>query len=171
MFLTITFLSVIIGTGLSSIIFSVPKTWRYAVLIPVVTLLINYVIFSYNDLYRFNNMWDNSNHAVTFLSDKLQPGDKVLVESGGTAILAGYQKNHPTNFSTFDWINYEGKSGEAAYKAAVKDAYFKYIELEGKGQQGTTIFSSLHAMVSQNLGGNYRQIYSQNGFMIYERTY
>ncbi len=169
---TIYFLSCMIGIGYAGLVKKARGKAAQALLITLFTLsLVFYWARSSADAQRFNHLWANSSAALQYLGKTARSGDRILAESGGTAVLATYDRNFPTNTATFDWFVYHKQTGEKAYLSAVKDGYFDIIELEGEGQQGDAIFSQLHNKVYAALAGNYQKAYSRNGFVIYHRVF
>jgi len=169
---TVCFLSIIAGIGIAELTQYIKNTSELSLLLLVLSGgIFFYISLSFQDFYRFNVLWNNSTAALSYLSKNVYSGEKILAESGGTAILATYDKNFPTNTTTFDWFVYRKQTGEKAYLNAVKDGYFDIIELEGTDQQDNAIFSKLHNKVYAYLTGDYKKVYSRNGFVIYKRAY
>ncbi len=168
--LTIMFLAPICGIGIASLIKGVKfRIIRVALVTIFFFALGLYSTFSYNDAQRFNTKWANSTTILHYLASQVHNGDKVLAESGGTAILELYEKDYPTNVTTFDWFNYQGLEGKPAYISAVRDGYFDYIELEGPGQQGDQTVHQLRQELVPAMEENYSVKFINNGFYIYER--
>jgi hypothetical protein len=168
-FLSLGFMSMLAGLGISSLIklfkFSILKNIAY-VATAVMILVFGY--FSYKDLDRYNNAWPNANNMLAYLEHNTQPGDRILTEEGAASILAVYDKNYPFNMTTFDFFEYgDEASGDKAYTRAVRDGYFDYIELEEHDES----WSELRDQVTQNMGDNYTQVYSKDGFIIYKRAF
>jgi len=166
------FISPLAGIGIVALVRKVNiAIIKNALLLALTVCLGIYWVISYSNAQRFNRLWANSSKALSYLSTHVSSGDKILAESGGTAILSSYNKNFPTNTTTFDWFVYHKETGEKAYLDAVKDGYFDIIELEGLGQQDGAIFSRLHNKVYADLTGNYTKIYANNGFIIFKRSF
>ncbi|MCL4384248.1 glycosyltransferase family 39 protein [Patescibacteria group bacterium] len=171
-YLTVLFLSPLIGGGLAHLL-----DLRGAVLasrllaVNLIAILLIFTFVSYEEIYRFNNLWRNSNSVLSFLSTHVRPGDKVLSEVGASAILATYDNNFPTYTVTFDWFQYRNLTGQKAYLAAINDGYFDWIELDGGDETLEQIHSTMHNVVLENLAGNYTPIYNRDGYLVYKRSY
>lgn len=135
------------------------------------SVLVIYSVVNYRDIDWFNTMWRNSDEVLTYLNRKVQTGDKVLAEVGASAILATYDNNYPINTTTFDWFEYKNKSGYDAYISAIRDGYFKYIELDSPDISSVGIHSSLHNTVLANLNTSYAVDFHQDDFVVYKRQF
>ncbi|MDQ3239563.1 MAG: glycosyltransferase family 39 protein [bacterium] len=169
MFISVGFLSMIAGIGISGIIDLIKtQTYKNFAYMTVGVILVAYSYFSYLDLDRFNHMWPNTDNMLSFMKTEVKSGDKVLSESGASTILALYDKNYPFNITTFDFFEYGDDSNDntKAYSRAVRDGYFNYIELHDFSSQ-----NNIRERVAENLSGSYKNIYSKDGFNIYKRTF
>jgi len=132
----------------------------------LVCLAIVYTRNSFQVVSELEHEWRNTSSLGSFLSQRVEPGDKVLTENGGAVILILYDKIFPpTNIVTFDWINYSGITDERAYLQAVKDEYFDIIELDGQSEGNDILRDGLRAEMSDK----YSLIYTANNFEVYER--
>ncbi len=168
--LTVCFVAPITGIGMGYILKELKNSplqkFTYAILIVAIGF---YWFFSYKEAQSFNSRWANTSDILSHLNQVVQPGDKVLAESGGTALLALYNKNYPTNTTTFDWFSYHKIEGEEAYVNAVKDGYFDYIEIEAEGQQGDDMVKHMRSSIFASMTNTYEEEYTNNGFMIFRR--
>lgn len=132
---------------------------------------IEFAFVSYINLSHFNHLWQNSTPVLSYLSDHVRTGDKLLAEVGAGAILATYDQDSPTNVTTFDWFTYKDLIGDDAYIQAIRDGYFNYIELDGNTQSSGQIHSSLHNYVISSISSTlYQQVFNKKGFLVYERA-
>jgi 4-amino-4-deoxy-L-arabinose transferase-like glycosyltransferase len=172
-YLFLFFSSLIAGLGISNIAdFIIKKVKVKAFLYSGLTIvMLVFATASYIEAQRFNDLWSNNYNLLNYLSENEQPGDKVLVESGAAPILATYDKNFPTNTSTFDYFKYGQLEGEEAYRKAVKDGYFDLIQLEENTHAKSSNVSNMHTMVAENISSSYQLAYSKDGFLVYRRKF
>lgn len=137
----------------------------------VSVILLFFAYLSYVDIHYFNNMWEDSSKVLTYLKNNIEMGDKVLAEVGAGAILATFEKNYPPYTTTFDWFQYGELTGKQAYLSAINDGYFDWIELDSNSQTSQAIHSSMHNMVLENLSGNYKKVFSSDGFVVFKRSF
>ncbi|MCL5432697.1 MAG: hypothetical protein M1524_01090 [Patescibacteria group bacterium] len=166
LYLSVIFLSVIAGYGVSKAIFYKDRTVRLLteVLLPIVVIM--YIVTSYRIVIKHQSEWSNTMLLQSYLNQKVHPGDKVLTEEGGVVILALYDKIFPpTNIVTFDWINYSGLQDDPGYLRAVNDQYFDYIEI-GKEQDED---SPRRNKIRNAMAENYSVVYKKDNFEVYER--
>ncbi len=171
-FLTVIFLSPIIGIGLTNLI-QMPA-WKSARIILSTITLASLILFwqlSYTDLDHYNNFWTNTASIDNYLASSTHQGDKVLTETGPSIILATYNQNYPINITTFDWFEYQKLIGDKAYNQALQDGYFDFIELESTDLSKKSDRSDLHDLVASQLDPNYKLQYSLDGYEIYKRIY
>lgn len=172
-FLTIAFLSIIAGLGISNITSyisqRVVKAFSYTT---IYVLLLIFWLISYKDSQKFNSQWENATPVLNYLSEEIRPNDKLLTEAGPPAILATYERNYPINTTTFDWFEYHHNAqGDDSYAQAVKDGYFDVIEIEDENKDKNSLYSRVHKIVAENITDEYRLIYSKDGYQIFRRVY
>lgn len=172
-YLTIFFLSIASGLGLSYLgeflERHLPKVsfWYLGIF----TTLAVFWGSSYLNAQRFNSLWVNNTDALNELSKMQKPGDKVLAESGAAAILASYNKNLPTNITTFDYFRYQSRENDQAYINALNDGYFNLVELEDNNVPKSDLERQKHNLISKNLSNNYSLLYEKGNFLIYRRNF
>lgn len=172
-FLSIIFLSLVAGLGISEIIFFLAKklpSSLFASLGVLTSIFLVYLSFSFKAAAQFNDSWPNSNQVLSVLNQKVKSEDRILAQSGADVILSLYNRNFPTNTSTFDYFVYQKLTGLPAYTQATNDGYFNYIELYQDPNPNDTD-AILSKQVQSNLADNYQLIYKQNGYLLYERNY
>ncbi|MDO8489488.1 MAG: hypothetical protein Q7S42_05200 [Candidatus Omnitrophota bacterium] len=165
--LTVVFLSVIAGYGLSFLLSSKSDLLKKAtkVLLPIIAVL--YLLNSYQILKGHEQDWKNTAALQNYLKQNVQPGERILTEEGGVVILALYDKIFPpTNIATFDWIDYSGFKDERGYIQAVDDVYFDYIELD----ENYVGDDSLKARILKSMGSNYSLAYEESGFRVFRKN-
>lgn len=167
MYLTVIFLSVIAGYGVSLVLQSRDKMISTIVKIGIPIVMLLYLLSSQYILNVRENDWRNSYATQDYLVEKIQPGDKILTEEGGAVILALYGKIFPPkSIVTFDWIDYSGLSGEKGYLQAINDEYFDYIELNGR-YQGS---SELREKIRESMAEKYYLTYGSGNYEVYEKN-
>jgi 4-amino-4-deoxy-L-arabinose transferase-like glycosyltransferase len=168
MYLSIIFLSIIVGYGISLILKTNKGLFRYIISASLLAWGSLYSIASYQFLYQMEHSWNNSSEIEKFLLQKVKLGDRILTENGGSVVLALYDKIFPPgNIVTFDWIDYSGLTGNNGYLQAVNDSYFDYIELEADTDEER---GSLKSDIKQNMTGNYTLSLKLGDSEIYERS-
>ncbi len=170
--LMIGFLAIVSGLGIGNILnFIKPKAFKIPATVLVLIVLAGYSFFSYQKLDKFNTAWQNTYQVENALYPMVKSGDKILTESGSTIILSTYYKNFPPNTSTFDWLEYRHKTGDEAYKMAVRDGYFDLIQLEDTSHFKSEHNAYLSELVKKNMEMNYQLVFDQEGFLIYKRAF
>lgn len=166
LYFSVVFLSPIIGYGLSYIIHSqsfpsifLKATAYYGILYFLVSSIITFK--------QLEHSWPDTTMIDSFLSENSKQGDKILTQAGASTMLALYEKNHPVNITTFDWINYSGFTDENGYLQAVKDKYFQYIELNTADD--TPKKESLREILLPEVEKQYNLVYQVGDFSIYEK--
>lgn len=167
LYLTVIFLSVIVGYGVSIILANKNKIIRLVALgiLPVIAGV--YMLTGYRDLAAHEHEWKNSTPTQEYLRARVKPGDKILTEEGSAIALGLYDIIFPPkSIVTFDWIDYSGMSGDKAYYKAVDEGYFDYIELDGEflGED------ERRKGIEKRLGDNYHLVYTNGAFKIYEKN-
>ncbi len=167
MYLSIVFLSVIIGYGVSALLQNKKRVVKFFAGAFLPLTIFFYVLASYSTLNQLEHEWEDTRVVESFLQKQISPGDKVLTEDGAAIILALYDKVFPPlSVFTFDWIDYSGLKGDAGYIQAMNDSYFNYIELnrdfEGK--------DALRNRVRDKLTDSYSLIFSEDNFEVYKKN-
>jgi len=129
--------------------------------------LLLYMVTEKQLLSELEHEWIDTGEMVEMLSPLVGPEDKVLTESGAVTILALYEKTHPSNVTTLDWIEYRGRNDNEAYAQAVHDGYFDFIELHGSFEAKKDIVE----MIRRELPTRYKLVETKGLFEIYARTY
>jgi len=171
-FITIVFLSIIAGIGISSFISSV--TIRAAKLLMIIMVFISFIFYigkSYQKAQVYNTQWHNSSASGEYMKKNVKNGDKVLSETGSPIIMDLYDINFPTNTNTFYWFEYKGNNSIDAYKNAVQDGYFDWIELISNHAGKAKDLGKVHKVVVDNMGYNYQLMYSNRISLVYKRTF
>lgn len=133
--------------------------------------LVIYWVIGYQSAAKFNTRWQNLSAVEKQLEVLVEDGDKVLVESGAATILATYEKNYPLNTTTFDWLDYQGSTGQNAYAKAVRDGYFEVIQLESQNNPKSNNNFRLNQIIRENMSGNYETVFDDGKFSIYKRKF
>jgi hypothetical protein len=171
LFLTIIFLSVFAGYGISRSVLKVVKSksalLKTATFSLGLLLFLLYPVFSYSKLLALEKTWKNTTKIQNYLKQNVHPGDKILTENGAAVILALYDTVFPPgNIVTFDWIDYAGLQGNAGYFQALDDKYFDYIEMDNEFGSN----DELKAGIRKRLEIGYKLVFDQDGFNIYEKN-
>ncbi len=171
-FLSVCFAAMISGIGIAGLIELMRKKVLKNFLIGnLVGSVFLFSYFSYGQVFRYNELWSNTDNLDKFISSVVGDGDKVLAESGASVVLASSGKDFPTNVVTFDWLQYGNLTGREAYAKATQDGYFNFIQLEDLESAKLERNSKLSSVVFQNMSENYYKIYSKKGFVVYKRSY
>ncbi|OGM13646.1 hypothetical protein A3A76_02900 [Candidatus Woesebacteria bacterium RIFCSPLOWO2_01_FULL_39_23] len=166
-YLTIIFLSPIIGYTFAYLMDSKNKIIAFVIRLSVLVLAIIYLAILPKNLYRLEHDWINTANLKKFLSTNVQMGDKVLAETGADVVLSLYNKTYPPgNIFTLDWIEYSGMSDDTAYIQAIRDKYFDYIELDNKNEAK----KELAMKILTEIDGRYKLIYEEGFFKVYSRS-
>lgn len=172
LFLTICFLSILSGLGISNLVEKIRSMrWRFLVLGMVLGFLVNYSFYSYIEGLKFNDAWPNASLMLEQLNKQVKSGDKVLAEVGGAAILHTYDQNFPTNTVTFDYFDFNELRDIEAYKQAVEEGYFDWIELEADDNSKNNRYQSIHQAVVNSISDQYKLTFADSGFYIYKRSF
>jgi hypothetical protein len=166
------FLSLISGLGISSL-FSYLKSQKLkkVVFFGLAFSLLFFVNFAFFEAPKFNRLWLDETPVLSFLETKVKLGDKILVESGASPILATYNHNYPLNITTFDWLEYAALQGKEAYAAAVAHSYFDYIQLSEPEVFRIPETEEIHQVVMENLGDDYYLVFEENDSLVYKRSF
>lgn len=166
LYLTVIFLSVLTGYGISLAILNKNKLLSKVTKSVLPFLIILYLYSSSQVLTRREFEWRNTYVLQNYFKEKIQPGDKVLTEEGGSVILALYDKIFPpTSIVTFDWIDYSGLQNSKGYLQAVSDVYFDYIQLDNIKHDD----NPLNREIRKALVSNYSLSYKNDNFEVYEK--
>lgn len=106
-----------------------------------------------------------------FFSEKTNPYDRILTESGPVLMIAAFHHTHPLRIATFSWFRYHNIEGADAYRRAVQDGYFHYIELIKPDKEKDKQQATLSEIVRSNLNLVYRKEYETETNEIYKRNY
>ncbi len=137
----------------------------------IYTFMIIYVPFNIYISQRFNSLWPNYNTGISYLQDNMSTGNKLLSENGASIILTTFDNLELDNVITFDWFEYKGKTGEEAYKTALFEGYFKFIELENDTYSKPLAYKYLNEVVRNNLNDNYTLVLENKDYRIYKRDF
>lgn len=162
-FLFIIFMSVIIGHGISVLLYQ--KYLQLAGTCVLIAAALFYMRAEARYLDELEHGWINADAMLAVLAEHTRLGNKVLSEQGASTILYLYNKIPPENVTTFDWMEYQGMTGEDAYLQAVRDGYFDFIELDGQFNP------NLAAKIQPELEGKYSRVYFETPFEIYARSF
>lgn len=171
-FLSIIFLSLISGVGLSYLLELFP--YSKVTFLPRLILaagLLFYTAFSYQSAQAFNSLWTNESEMLDHVAQITHPGDQILTEYGAATMLATYKKDFPANVHTFDYFRYGSIEGDPAYEKAVQDGYFDIIELDNESIPKGARNEHLHNLVKKALLLSYQLIYQGDDSTIYRRVF
>lgn len=171
-FITISFISIAAGIGLSNIIYFLnSRSFRFLGYFTLSLYLLSYSFLGYKDSLKYNTLWENSTKVLSFLKNNTVSGDKILTEIGTTSMLDIYPINSPLNTTTFDWFQYQGFSGFDAYNQASKDGYFDTILLINSSKPKSDSLKKVSDIVRYNISGIYNLAYSDSDFEVYKQQY
>ena len=149
-----------IAAGVGTTVFLQKKVWSLILAI----FLIGYIVLNQFEAQKFNSAWPNYSNALNFLSQNTTKDDNLLAEETSSILL-------PSNVFTFNRFSYKGLEGAPAYKAAVSDGYFNYIELNnGLGVKSDTK-GGLKEIVSEQMADSYFSVFSDGNFSVYKRGF
>lgn len=170
-FITSAFLIIIAGIGLTELIKSINLFLiKY---ISIFLLMISFYFYFLNTQHKlvaYNNTWINTLSVEKIMKDKVKNGDKILTETGSPIILALYDLDLPTNITTFSWFNYNNNATISAYKMAVSDGYFDWIELINEEIPREEYTLTIHNYIVNTVKTRYKLIYSDKTSSLYRRV-
>lgn len=143
------------------------KVWRYI----VTGLLILFIPLNMYISTKYKYLWPNFYTAINYFEDNMKPDDKLLSENGASIILTTDNGLSQDSVVTFDWFEYKKEVGEKAYKKAILEGYFDYIELESNSYSKPNSYVSLNALVLENLNNNYSIVLENKDYMVYKRSF
>ena len=172
-FLSYTFLSLVSGIGIASALATMPpvKIIRPFLIGNLIGVIVAFWIVSYQESQKYNSLWTNANQVLSYVSSQISPGDKILTEIGAAALLSVYDKDHPSNVTTFDWFSYGNILASDAYAEATFDGYFNFLVLESQVHPKSDHNRNLHGIIINNLSDNYSLAYASDGFLVFKRNY
>lgn len=139
----------------------IDKSRLTGVSITIVMAVIVFISHTFPKTFAFEHFWPDMTKAMNFLTQKVSPDDKILVQSGAVAMLSLENKLPQENIISPFVFTYEDKEGDAAYKKAAADKYFQYIQIDG-----TT--ANLPSAIDKELDENYELIYNERPIAIYK---
>lgn len=164
------FMSVIIGLGIDGLINLAPSKFVKTMLLGVYSfILITFIGFNIIQYRSYNNIWNNTSYLSDFMSFVVENDTKVLTQEGSIIILETFDTNNPTNNTTYNWFDYKDKSDIDAYKTAVTDAYFDYIQITSKSISQSQLNNIITDTVLSALEDKYELIYVQEPFYVYRK--
>lgn len=169
-YMSLCFLAVIIGIGLSNIF----KTSKLDSRIKAVSLLLGLIIFSlysYKVSQSYNSIWVNTYEVEEFINKSINENSLVLAENGPEIILSTYNINFPTHTSTFDYLKYGNSEDLVAYENAVNDGYFNIIELAKEDHDISERYIKINERIRGGLDSNYKLAYEDNDFKVFKRGF
>lgn len=143
------------------------RVWRYI----ISAFIILYIPFNMYIANKYNYLWPNFGTAINYLEDNMKSTDRLLSENGSSIILTTYEGLSPHNVVTFDWFEYKNKTGEAAYRQAITEGYFSFIELETNSYTKPEGYALLNSIVQENLDNNYSVVIENKDYMVYKRNF
>lgn len=172
-FISVAFASIIGGIGMIYLYSALPKVKivRSYIAGSAIGIIAIFWYISFLESARYNYLWTNTSEVLGYLQESVEPGDKLLTEIGAATMLSTYDKNHPSNVTTFDWFEYHGISGQEAYLLGVKDGYFDFIVLETQERPKSENNKETHNLAVENIGDLYHKSYDKDGFYVYEKAY
>jgi len=171
-FVTVVFVSMITGIGLSNLLTKFSNTYVVSILVGLTIL--GFSLFGYKSYalaQQYNDSWLNITKAQNYLKGHVKTSDTILSESGEPMILALYDVNFPANTTTFNWFEYRGQSGDTAYGKAVKDGHFTWIEIMHDSFQNTENKTAIRDVIKTGLDENYTLSYTDETVEIYRRVF
>lgn len=143
------------------------KIWFYTISL----LLVFYIPLNMHISDKYKYLWPNFYTAINYLEDNMKPDDRLLSENGASIILTTYKDLNPNSVVTFDWFEYKGLTNEEAYKKALVEGYFDFIELESTTYSKPEGYTSLNKLVMDNLDNNYDVVLENKDYRIYKRSF
>ncbi len=169
--LSLVFIAVLTGIGTNVILGVLKGRVRFVYVVLLVAYVLAFGAYSYKSLGHYNSLWTNSTVGNNVLAEQVGKNDKVLTETGPATVLTIFPKVDIENISTFDYLKYGIVEGEPAYKAAVKDGYFNYIELESASLPKSDSVKAMHQLIIDSMDSNYDVIYKDTKITIYKRAF
>lgn len=143
------------------------KVWLYI----VTALLILYIPINIYISNRYNYLWPNFYTAINYFEDNMNSSDRLLSENGSSIILTTNKGLSPQSVVTFDWFEYKNQTGEKAYRRALTEGYFDYIELESNSYSKPNGYAALNNLVMDNLDNNYSLVLENRDYKIFKRSF
>lgn len=157
--LSLIFLFPLAGAFFASII----KRYKYLGITAAFITVILSLSLSLPMIQDIQESWPNSDEAIRVLKSRMDKEDRILAEADDVIILAFYDDVPRDNIVGPFYFDYSGEEGMPAYKAAIEEGYFKYIELDG------TIFTEEEIEVVEDaIGENYKSVFDDGNIKIYE---
>lgn len=167
-YLSIVPISIIFAVGFAGITTRLKRKFGHYAVWSLACLLI--LVYEIVQVSTFTD-WNNSTELVNYLQARVVNGEKILSQEGPPVMLGVYNQNFPANVTTFDWFQYRGNEDITSYGEAVRDGYFKYIELQPNEDWDETRKREIIDEVEESMGDIYSLAYEGNGFYLYERNY
>ena len=169
-FLSMMFFSPIIGLAVSEFVnISGNKITRSAAISIVCAVMLNFSLQSLEKASRYNRLWLDATRLEKIVPLYVDPGQKILTESGPTFMLYAYRYTHPTNITTFDWFEYKQHIGKEAYELALQEGYFDLIEIQDPELSKDIVHRRINDVVVDNLENNYELVHYIDNFYIYQK--
>ncbi len=143
------------------------KTYKKIIIITITLFsILNFISFK-----NIANIWPNYTTGINYLSDNMKGSDILLSENGSSLVLIASKKLQNENVVTFDWFEYKNLVNVEAYKKAVVQGYFKYIELESDKYSKPERYKEINKIVIENLDINYKKVLENENYTIYKRVF
>ncbi|OGH16003.1 MAG: hypothetical protein A3C30_00915 [Candidatus Levybacteria bacterium RIFCSPHIGHO2_02_FULL_40_18] len=159
-FLSIIFILPIVGAFFTLYI---NKYKKVGALVAIILLIFNFM-YSWPQVKDLESFWPNSYRAVNLIGEKTKASDIILAEGSDTVALSLKKKIPYENIVGPFAFTYKGQDEAVAYTQAIKDGYFRFVELEN------VYFSTgIIEDIEKALLGKYIKIFDDGKIRIYER--
>ncbi len=125
----------------------------------VVSIVCIFSFYSLPKQQNLENFWPNTDNALEVLAQNINADDKILAESGDIAVLALEENVNSENIFSPYYFEYKDNEGDAAYRQAIDEKYFKYIQTDGT--------SGVLEDMETEINTNYGIIYEEGTIKIY----
>ncbi len=139
------------------------KKYRYLGITMTLFTVILSLLLSLPMVKEIQESWPNSEKAIAVIKNNINSKDRILTEADDVIILAFYDELPRTNIVGPFYFEYGEVEGITAYKNAIEDDFFKFIQLDG------TIFTEEELeVIERALGDEYKSVFFDGNIEIYQ---
>jgi hypothetical protein len=171
LYIPIIFLAMLIGLAMDEIWSSYKglKSYILGGLIGVILLIGG--VDEIEGSRKYNSYWEDTRRVEAYMASTATGQAPILTQQGPTIMLSLYDRVHPLNITTFDWIDYQGAGGTAGYSKAIADGYFELIEIGSKLPEQESMHMNTYQTVIKDLDEAYELAYQDEVSLVYKRRY
>lgn len=165
-----TFISIMAGVGMEALLTIKERKLSKPIALALVVFLLTYAYLSFFSAKKYNALWKDSTYLLYYFMDNIEYNDLVLTELGPPLMLATYRKNPPLNYTTFNWFEYKNVNGERAYKKAIEDKYFDYVQINSYSDPKVTTYANIYTGVITSIDKNYELVFKKDNYYVYKKN-